>query len=71
MANLHYALNFRETPGGRILRVLPAFVKLTAVERVPGWVKVDWYGTKGWGQRGLCDDGERLSVAPALPLRNA
>ena len=48
MANLHYALNFRETPGGRILRVLPAFVKLTAVERVPGWVKVDWYGTKGW-----------------------
>ena len=48
MATLHYALNFRETPGGKVLRVVPAFVKLTAVERVPGWIKVDWYGTKGW-----------------------
>ena len=48
MATLQYALNFRERPGGHILRVVPAFVKLTAVERVPGWIKVDWYGTKGW-----------------------
>ena len=48
MVTLQYALNFRETPGGRIMRVLPAFVRLTAVERVPGWILVDWYGTRGW-----------------------
>ena len=48
MVTLQYALNFRETPGGRIMRVLPAFVTLTAVQRAPGWILVDWYGQKGW-----------------------
>ena len=62
MVTLQYALNFRETPGGRIMRVLPAFVTLTAVERVPGWILVDWYGQKGWVSADYVDDAGRLRV---------
>lgn len=41
-------LNFRETPGGAVMEVLPRLATLTAVERTDNWFKVDWYGTKGW-----------------------
>ena len=48
MARLNYALNLREVPEGRILRVLPVDVLLTALERRGKWVYVDYHGLRGW-----------------------
>ena len=52
---LLYALNFRETPGGNIIMVLPAFVTLTVFDKVPGWYRVDYYGQKGWISAGYVE----------------
>ena len=48
MARLDYMLNFRETPGGQVMMILPYSVKLTAFQRTADWVEVDWYGQRGW-----------------------
>ena len=48
MAQLNYILNFRETPGGAVMRILPYAVRLTAFQRTADWVEVDWYGARGW-----------------------
>ena len=48
MVLLQYALNLRSAPGGDIINIIPYNAKLTALERMAGWFKVDWYGTKGW-----------------------
>lgn len=45
---LQYALNFRDAPAGNIMDILPAFVRLTALERSAGWFKVDYHGRRGW-----------------------
>ena len=41
-------LNFRATPGGEIIDILPFNATLTALSRVPGWFQVDYHGTVGW-----------------------
>ena len=48
MARLNYALNFRESPGGEMMSVLPYGVTLTAFQRADGWVEVDYHGQRGW-----------------------
>ena len=48
MVTLQYALNFRDAPAGNIMDVLPAFARLTALERNAGWFKVDYHGRRGW-----------------------
>ena len=48
MVLLQNILNFRDAPAGNIIDVLPAFVRLTALERTAGWFKVDYYGRRGW-----------------------
>ena len=41
-------LNFRETPGGVIKGLIPAYVTLTVVSSTTGWYEVDYYGAVGW-----------------------
>lgn len=41
-------LNFRATPAGEILHILPYNVTLTALSRSPGWFQVDYHGAQGW-----------------------
>lgn len=41
-------LNFRQSPGGNILQVLPANITLTALSRTADWFQVDFYGAAGW-----------------------
>ena len=41
-------LNFRDAPYGKLIRVLPMNVTLTALERTDGSFKVDYYGMQGW-----------------------
>ena len=41
-------LNLRESPGDAVLRVLPARVRLTALERTSNWILVDYHGERGW-----------------------
>ena len=41
-------LNFRETPGGRIMGGLSKDFQLTAEARTADWFKVDFWGKKGW-----------------------
>ncbi|MCY3572659.1 MAG: SH3 domain-containing protein [Chloroflexi bacterium] len=48
MVTLQYDLNFRDAPAGNIMDALPAFVRLTALERTAGWFKVDFHGRRGW-----------------------
>ena len=48
MVTTTHVLNFRETPGGTVMGHLPYNVTLTAVERTPDWIKVDYWGRKGW-----------------------
>ena len=48
MVTLSAILNLREYPHGMVLAVLPAFVSLTALDRTPGWFKVDYHGKHGW-----------------------
>jgi uncharacterized protein YraI len=67
MVTLLYALNFRAGPSetAEILKALPYNVVLTGVERLRGWIKVDWYGEKGW----IAEDFVELSTGcrPAAP----
>ena len=59
MVKTQGTLNFRQSPAGDRLEFtdpwgnanagwLPAGVTLTAVERSGSWLKVDYYGTRGW-----------------------
>ena len=48
MVRLRHALNFRETPGGEIMRTLRADIKLTAFQRAERWIEVDYHGQRGW-----------------------
>ena len=48
MVTLSAVLNLREYPHGKVLAELPAFVSLTALDRTPGWFKVDYHGKHGW-----------------------
>ena len=48
MVRLKYDLNFRATPAGDIIGVLPAFIRLTAFEHRGGWYFVDYHGRRGW-----------------------
>lgn len=48
MTTTTHILNFREAPGGGIMRILPANVTLTAIERTADWFKVDFHGARGW-----------------------
>ena len=52
-------MRFRDAPGGAPLTYtdpwgrqengwLPSTVTLTALERTADWIKVDYYGTRGW-----------------------
>ncbi len=41
-------LNFRATPGGQVMLVLPAGVSLSVLDWQGDWVQVDYYGRKGW-----------------------
>ena len=45
---LQARLNLRESPYGAVLRVLPASVRLTALERTTNWILVDYHGERGW-----------------------
>ena len=44
MVRTLYALNFRASPGGAVMSVLPYDVTLTALERTADWFKVDYHG---------------------------
>ena len=48
MVTTTHALNFRATPGGAVMRVLPWQVTLTAFRRTPAWFYVDYHGERGW-----------------------
>ncbi len=48
MVRTQYILNLRASPGGEIIDILPFNIKLTALERTDGWLKVDFMGAKGW-----------------------
>ena len=41
-------LNLRASPGGAILRVLPAYVTLDVYKRQGAWIQVEYYGQRGW-----------------------
>ncbi len=41
-------LNLRASPGGAILRVLPAYVTLDVYQRQGAWIQVEYYGQRGW-----------------------
>ena len=41
-------LNLRASPGGAILRVLPAYVTLDVYKRQGVWIQVEYYGQRGW-----------------------
>ena len=43
-----HILNFRASPGGEILQWVPVGATLTALQRSPGWFKVDLHGEVGW-----------------------
>ena len=48
MVRLNASLRFRRTPGGTVRTVLPAGVKLTALQRTRDWFHVDYHGERGW-----------------------
>ena len=48
MVRLTEYLNFRRSPAGEIMRVLPPNVELTALQRVADWYFVDYLGERGW-----------------------
>ncbi|MCY4466929.1 MAG: SH3 domain-containing protein [Chloroflexi bacterium] len=48
MVRTQYILNLRAAPAGEIIDILPFNIKLTALERTDGWLKVDYHGVKGW-----------------------
>ena len=48
MVTTTHALNFRATPNGTVLRVLPYNVTLTAFKRTEGWFYVDYHSERGW-----------------------
>ena len=48
MAKLNALLNFRQTPGGQVKRVLRSGIKLTALRRTAHWIYVDYHGDRGW-----------------------
>ncbi|MCY3864566.1 MAG: fibronectin type III domain-containing protein, partial [Chloroflexi bacterium] len=41
-------LNFRATPGGRILLTLPALTTVSVYDRRSGWLQVEYNGQRGW-----------------------
>ena len=51
MARADYHLNFRASPGGSVIRVLPQGVNLTVYALQEAWVKVDFHGRRGWLSR--------------------
>ena len=48
MVTTTHIINFRASPGGPVIQVLPYNVTLSAFESANGWVKVDYHGLKGW-----------------------
>ncbi len=48
MVTLLAPLNLRDRSQGAAQRVLPARVKLTALERNRDWILVDYHGARGW-----------------------
>ena len=66
---LLYALNFRTAPyaGAEVLFVLPYNVTLTGVERYKNWIKVDWYGEKGWVAVDYVELSEGCEPTPEPP----
>ena len=49
MVKTLYELNFRETPGGKLIGSgIPYNATLTALERTADWFKVDYHGVQGW-----------------------
>ena len=70
MVKTTHILNFRESPGGEILRILPWNVTLTAFRRTPDWFFVDYHGERGLAQRRLPHPARELRLAPrtALPI---
>ena len=45
---LTHALNFRDGPGGSIIKPIPYNITLTANARTADWFKVDLHGEQGW-----------------------
>ena len=41
-------LNFRASPGGRILLTLPALTTVNVYDRQSGWLQVEYNGRRGW-----------------------
>ncbi|MDE2821675.1 MAG: SH3 domain-containing protein [Chloroflexota bacterium] len=56
MVTLRNILNLRRTPGGEIIGMLPAGDTLTALNRTPGWIEVDYHGQRGWVSADYVDD---------------
>ena len=48
MVTTNAALNFRQTPSGKVQFVVPAKVTLTVYKIQENWVLADFYGYKGW-----------------------
>ena len=55
MVRTQYMLNFRASPGGEIVDILPFDIKLTALERSEGYIKVDYHGARGWISENLVE----------------
>ena len=70
LVRTNYILNFRETPGGEIITLVPYDITLTALERTADWFKVDYRGTQGWISAGHVtpQGGLRLGRATPSPL---
>ena len=67
MAHLDYMLNFRESPGGEVMRVLPYGVTLTVLQRSGDWVEVDYHGQRGWVSANHVTLWAAASVCPPHP----
>ena len=48
MVRANYSLNLRDAPAGQVIGGVAYQWTLTALERMPGWFKVDNNGTQGW-----------------------
>ena len=55
MVRTKFMLNFRASPAGEVIAVLPYDVTLTALERTADWFKVDYHGTLGWLSNGYLE----------------
>ncbi len=50
MATLRTLLNFRRSPGGELIQLLPA------LQRLPKWIEVDYHGQRGWVSAAYVDE---------------